>query len=170
MPNNKCTLSEIDQICSRAHCEKSNDRIYSTPVPNKILWISASFKLWYLIVAQLLLEIDKNKTVPLLNKHTLCKVHTFHRFHVGNRLFYFLIRYKKTQQKSKINFPQFLRCMYVCMFVSSVQVTPFDVWSWKFYHDICQHSSRCTDNHFVVILKFGGVMPLFRHFRKNTFS
>ena len=25
--------------------------------------------------------------------------------------------HKKTQQKSKINFPQFLRCMYVCMCV-----------------------------------------------------
>ena len=36
---------------------------------------------------------------------------------IGNRLFYFLIRYKKTQQKSKINFPQFLRCMYVCVYV-----------------------------------------------------
>ena len=75
-------FSETNQIYSQADCKKSDDRIYSTPVPNKILWISASFKLWYLIVAQLLLEIFKNKTVPLLNKHTLCKVHIFLRFHV----------------------------------------------------------------------------------------
>ena len=37
--------------------------------------------------------------------------------HIENRIFYFLIRYKKTQQKSKINVPQFLRCMYVCVCV-----------------------------------------------------
>ena len=67
-----CTFyafSETDQIYSQADCKKSNERIYSTPVPNKILWISASFKLWYLIVAQLLLEIFKNKTVPWTNTH-----------------------------------------------------------------------------------------------------
>jgi len=34
---------ELDQIYSRANCKKSNDRNYSTLVPNKILWISASF-------------------------------------------------------------------------------------------------------------------------------
>ena len=39
------------------------------------------FKLWYLIVAQLLLGIFENWTVPLLNKHILCKVHIFLRFH-----------------------------------------------------------------------------------------
>ena len=44
---------EPDQIYSRADCEKSNDRIYPgtkrSPclVPNKILWMSASFKLCY---------------------------------------------------------------------------------------------------------------------------
>ena len=59
---------ETDQIYSRADCEKSNDRIYSTPVSNKILWISASFKLWYLIVPQLVFEIFKNKKRPSLEK------------------------------------------------------------------------------------------------------
>ena len=73
-----CTFyafSETDQIYSHADCKKSNDRIYSTPVPNKILWISASFKLCYLIVAQLLLEIFKNKIVPWTN--TQCAKCTF---------------------------------------------------------------------------------------------
>ena len=60
---------ETDQIYSRADCEKSNDQIYSTPVSNKILWISASFKLWYLVVPQLVLEIFKNKTGPLSNNY-----------------------------------------------------------------------------------------------------
>ena len=74
---------------------------------------------------------------------------------------------KKTQKKSKINFPQFLRCMYVCMYVClymcALQVTPFDVWSYFFtffYHDICQYSLRGKDNHLGDILKFGGVMSL----------
>ena len=52
---------ETDQIYSRANCEKSNDRIYSTPVWNKIPWISASFKLWYLIIPLLILEIFPKK-------------------------------------------------------------------------------------------------------------
>ena len=60
---------ETDQIYSRADCEKSNDQIYSTPVSNKILWISASFKLWYLIIAQLVLEIFKNKNGALSKNH-----------------------------------------------------------------------------------------------------
>ena len=34
---------------------------------------------------------------------------------------------KKTQKKSKINFPQFLRCMYVCVFVY-VRSTGHTVW------------------------------------------
>ena len=51
--------SETDHIYSRADCEKSKDRIYSTPVSNKIPLISASFKLWYLIIALLVLEIFK---------------------------------------------------------------------------------------------------------------
>ena len=60
---------ETDQIYSRADCEKSNDQIYSTPVSNKILWISASFKLWYLIVPQLVVETFKNKNGPLSKNH-----------------------------------------------------------------------------------------------------
>ena len=60
---------ETDQLYSRAHCEKSNDWICSTLVSNKIRWISASFKLWYLSVPQLVLEIFKNKTGPLSNNH-----------------------------------------------------------------------------------------------------
>ena len=49
-----------EQICSRADCEKSNDRISSTPVSNKTTGISASLKLEHLIVSQLVLEIFKN--------------------------------------------------------------------------------------------------------------
>ena len=49
-----------EQICSRADCEKSNDRISSTPVSNKTTGISASLKLEHLIVSQLILEIFKN--------------------------------------------------------------------------------------------------------------
>ena len=91
---------------------------------------------------------------------------------IGNRLFYFLIRYKKTQKKSKINFPQFLRCMYVCMCVY-VRSTGHTVWRMelKFLpRYLCQYSLRCRDCPFKKILNFGGVMPLFRHFRKNIFS
>ena len=60
-----------DQICSRVDCEKSNDRIYSTLVSNKTPGISASLKLWYLIVSQLVLEIFKN----FMKNFTLKKVY-----------------------------------------------------------------------------------------------
>ena len=60
---------ETDQIYSRADCEKSNDRIYSTLVPNQILWISASFKLWYMIVSLLVMELFKKKDRPVSNNH-----------------------------------------------------------------------------------------------------
>jgi len=60
---------KTDQLYSRANCEKSNDRIRSTPVSNKIRRISASPKPWYPIAPQLVLEILKNKTGPLSNNH-----------------------------------------------------------------------------------------------------
>ena len=41
-----------EQICSRADCEKSNDRISSPPVSNKTTGISASLKLEHLIVLE----------------------------------------------------------------------------------------------------------------------
>ena len=94
-------------------------------------------------------------------------------FVIGNRIFYFLIRYRITQEKSKINFPQFLRCMYVCVCVCLLALYRSHRLSYGanfFYHDICQHSFRCRDNNFVVILKFGGVMPLFSILSKNKFS
>ena len=81
---------------SRADCEKSNDRIYSTPVSNKTPGISASLKLWYLIVSQLVLEIFKN----FMKNFTLKKVYFlsirtwFHAFPTFFKL---------------LAFPQFLR-------------------------------------------------------------
>ena len=70
-----------DQICSRVDCEKSNDRIYSTLVSNKTPGISASLKLWYLIVSQLVLEIFKNfmKNVTLKKVYFL-SIRTFSHF------------------------------------------------------------------------------------------
>ena len=50
----------------------------------------------------------------LINQYNLTAIS--YRY-IGNRLFYFLIIYTKTHQKSKINFPQFLLCVYVCVFV-----------------------------------------------------
>ena len=44
---------------------------HPTYVPNKILWISVSFKLQYLIVAQLIAEILKIKPAPILKNHTV---------------------------------------------------------------------------------------------------
>ena len=50
-------------------------------------------------------------------KHTKYDTNHMHVRNIGNRLFYSLLRHKKTQQKSKIIFPQFLRYMYVCVCV-----------------------------------------------------
>ena len=58
-------FSETDQIYSKADCEKSNGQILSQQVSNKILRISASFELWDLIVAHLVLELFKNKIRPV---------------------------------------------------------------------------------------------------------
>ena len=44
-----------------------------------------------------------------------------------NRLFYFLIRYRNTKDRSKVRFPQLFRCMYVCVCVY-VRSTGHTVW------------------------------------------
>ena len=53
-------FSETDQIYDKADCVK---------VSNKILRISASFELWYIIVAHLVLELFKNKIRPVSKNH-----------------------------------------------------------------------------------------------------
>ena len=76
-------VSETDQICSRADCEKSNDRIYSTPGSNKTPGISASLKLQYVIVSQLVLQIFKSfmKNQTLKNVYfLLIRTHGFTLF------------------------------------------------------------------------------------------
>ena len=60
---------ETDQIYSRADCEKSNNQIFSSLVSNKFSWISASFKLWYMIVSLLVMELFKKKDRPVSNNH-----------------------------------------------------------------------------------------------------
>ena len=62
-------FSETEQIYSRADYKKSNGQILSSQVSNKILEISASFELWYMIVAYLLLELLKNKIRPVSKNH-----------------------------------------------------------------------------------------------------
>ena len=60
---------ETDQICSGTDCKKSKDQIFLSKVSNKFSWIPASFKLGYMIVAQLVLELFRNKDRPLSKNH-----------------------------------------------------------------------------------------------------
>ena len=60
---------ETDQLYSRADCEKSNNQIFSSLVSNKSSWISASLKLWYMIVSLLVMELFKKKDRPVSNNH-----------------------------------------------------------------------------------------------------
>merc|ERR1739842_287635 len=65
-------------------------------------------------------------------------------------------------EKSKRFLSCFAVCMFVCVFVCP-RSTGHNVCCMElfFYHDICQYSLRGRDNHFVEILKFGGVITLF---------
>ena len=86
-----CTLfmhfSETDQICCRADCEKSNNQIFSSLVSNKFSWISASFKLWYMIVSLLVMELFKKKDRPVSNNHPVVGTPHFHNTpHNASRL------------------------------------------------------------------------------------
>ena len=72
-------FSETDQIYSRADCKNSNGRILLSQVLNKILNISASFELWYVIVAILVLELLKNKIRPVSKNHPVFSLNLLHR-------------------------------------------------------------------------------------------
>ena len=60
-----CILVKLTKFTLEQIAKKSNGQILSSQVWNKILEISASFELWYLIVAYLLLE-QKTKFVRFL--------------------------------------------------------------------------------------------------------
>ena len=79
---------ETDQIYSRADCEKSNNQIFSSLVSNKFSWISASFKLWYMIVSLLVMELFKKKDRPVSNNHPVYAVKKvlIHRYIHGSHL------------------------------------------------------------------------------------
>ena len=93
---------------------------------------------------------------------------------IGNRLFYFLIRYKITQQKSKINFPQFLRCMYVCVCVCvcvrALQVTSFVVWSYFFLPRYLSTLMKMQRQSFCSNSEIWGSYAPFSILSKNQFS
>ena len=54
-------------------------QIFSSQVSNKILRISASFELWYMIVAHLVLELLKNKIRPVSKNHPVDQMQVVRR-------------------------------------------------------------------------------------------
>jgi len=113
-------------------------------------------------------------SLPVSRSNWHCNwYHNFHSFKslwdwavIGNRLFYFLTRYGNNKDRSKVSLPQFFSCMYVCMFV----------YVYSTGHTVCRMELKFLPRYLSIfikrqrlsfwrILNFGGVMPLFRHFR-----
>ena len=67
-------FSENDQIFSRADCKKCIVQVLLWHVSNKMLKKYVSFELWYITVAQLLLDLITNKICPVSKNHPVYKI------------------------------------------------------------------------------------------------